>query len=111
MNNAKEESQATILILDNADIDCELLRVGFKGDYYIQQAENSVKALQMMCVGTIVAVLFDPAAPQYKDFLQQLRSDNQLPQVPIFALVADDDEQLRALDMGVIGIIKKPVKP
>lgn len=113
MDKTDGDPQAAILILDNTDIDCKLLCAGFKGDYYIKQAGNSIEALQMMCDGTIAAVLCDLDAPQYRDFLQQLRSDNQLPQVPVFALVAEDDDegQLRALDMGVIGILTKPVKP
>lgn len=113
MNIADRITQCTLLICCNATADRSILRAALEDEYHIEEAENSGEALQIMGSNVISVVLCDVYIPGYNEILDKTRGDKGLPLFPVFAVVnqSDADGQVKALKMGVEGIITNPIKP
>lgn len=104
-----------ILIVDDACSNRVLLRRIFRDIYEIEEAENGVKALEIMRMLEIDTVLLDISMPELDGFgvLEAMRNDPVLSDIPVIVITANDGEEnyIRALDLGAVDIIGNPFNP
>ena len=106
--------QATVLIVDDQEINRKLLRKILSDDYNIMEAEDGEKALEVFeeNKNKINLVLLDVMMPKLDGWsvLRQIRQESK---VPIIMLTARGEEQdeLFGFELGVDEYISKPFSP
>ncbi len=101
-----------VLVVDDYEINRDVLGRILQDDYEVFFAENGKQALEAMRerVDSLSIVLLDLIMPVMNGFavLEFVRSDEQLRGIPIIALTAEKDTELRALRLGAADFIAKP---
>lgn len=110
------QDQNTILIVDDIEMNREILDCIFNKKYNTEQFDNGLDAFLYTKKNEekIVAVLLDITMPVMDGygFLEHIRENNLLKDVPIFIITAEDkDQQLSAFEYQVMDIIEKPFNP
>ena len=110
-------NQETILIADNSEIYCAILRGLFEGEYNLLEAENGEQALMMMrqyreSITVVLLDLFMPEKDGY-EVLQEMRQENLIFHEPVIVITAEDsmDNRVKVLELGAMDIIAKPFEP
>lgn len=112
----RHRKQKTILVVDDSRINRAILARMFVSRYRVLEAENGVKALQLLREDTSISVVvLDLMMPEMDGFevLRQMQQDEQLALIPVIVVTVADDEnsQIRALNYGAQDVIGKPVNP
>ncbi len=105
--------KATILIVDDMEINRVLLANGFGDDYNIMEAENGEQAVKILDSGEkISAVLLDMMMPVMSgiDVLQHMNKNNSIKRIPVFIITAAEGEDIlmAAYELGAVDVISKP---
>ncbi|MEG2082177.1 MAG: response regulator, partial [Oscillospiraceae bacterium] len=104
----------SILIVDDSDITRDMIAHSLKKDYLILQAENGLEALGVLAQRHIDLVLTDIMMPQLDGFglIQRMKADEQLKEIPVVVVTAVDEveSELRALSLGAIDVLAKPLQ-
>lgn len=107
----------TILHIDDDPILRELMSAVFDADGKIkyQCAENGSQALSLLETSTPDLILLDLSMPKVDggEFLQKIRAIDGLNQTPIIIMTQFSNISLQGpyKELGVIGILHKPVDP
>ncbi|MDO4567188.1 MAG: response regulator, partial [Oscillospiraceae bacterium] len=117
MSEIKGESpnRQTILIVDDAEVNRELLRNIFSESYTVLEAENGSEALGIMQSASVDLVLLDIIMPLLDGYatLEKMHEDPVLSSIPVIVITSLDDEESlnHSLDQGAQDVIIKPFKP
>jgi len=114
LENAKED-RATILIVDDLEINRLILEDMLYEDYNIEQASNGIEALEKLANETLPSlVLLDIMMPGMDGFevLERMRSNEITRKIPVIFITASDPSETEAkgLSGGAIDYIVKPVR-
>ena len=109
-----KEEKATILIVDDMEINRMILEDMLCEDYNIEQAENGIEALAKLLDGTCSPslVLLDIMMPEMDGFevLEKMRGDELTRKIPVIFITAADptENEAKGLSGGAIDYISKP---
>ena len=106
----------TILIIDDAPANIQLLADTLKGDYAIKIATTGARGLELAAVEPQPdLILLDVVMPEMDGFevCKQLKDQEKTTHIPIIFVTGknmDEDEEL-GLEMGAVDYITKPLRP
>ena len=112
-----EQSKATILIVDDAPENIDILRGLLKEDYKIKIAINGEKALKIARTADPKPdlILLDVMMPEMDGYevCRQLKSDITTAAIPVIFVTAkgETDDETRGFDLGAVDYITKPISP
>lgn len=107
------KTKPTILLVDDAKFNLELMVNLLDNTFEIMPANNGVEALDIMRANAdrIDAVLLDMIMPGLNgcDVLEQINKDPALSDIPVIVLTSDDDPytKLRAFDLGAMDFVQR----
>ncbi|MGN0598024.1 MAG: EAL domain-containing protein [Ruminiclostridium sp.] len=107
-------SFSRIMIIDDAEINRDVLKMMFIDDYSVIEADNGRDALEKLkeLKGQVDAILLDIVMPVMdgSEFLGVLRSYPELEAIPVIIITADSSEEQRKsiIAMGANDVIYKP---
>lgn len=113
-NSASEKLKQQILIVDDSEINCEILKEILKEDYRILEAANGEECLeQLERSGTgISLVLLDIVMPEMDGFevLAAMNQNHWIEDIPVIMISSEDSDSYirRAYEMGVSDYISRP---
>ena len=112
-----DQTKATILIVDDAPENIDILRGLLKDDYKIKIAINGEKALKIARTTTPRPdlILLDVMMPEMDGYevCRQLKSDVLTASIPIIFVTAkgETDDETLGFDLGAVDYITKPISP
>lgn len=113
--NAPDEAPIRILIVDAAPVSNALLQQVLARDYLVLQAKNSQEALDILHAGNVNMVLSDIFMPEISglELLKTIKADENLRSIPVMMITADGDveNEVEALRLGAVDIVRKPIIP
>lgn len=103
----------TLLIVDDAEINLELLTEIFKDSYNILTANNGEAALGIMKENPdIDVVLLDIVMPKMNGYqvLETMKKDEKLRFLPVIIITSSDDSEteVKAIELGAVDFISRP---
>ncbi len=107
----------TVLIVDDAEINRELLKDIFEGQYHVLEAEDGEVAIEILeqRSGVISAVFLDLIMPRKNglDVLAYMREQGLITYIPVIMITgeATTESDLKAYEFGAADIIYKPFEP
>jgi len=110
----ENENKATILIVDDVEINRLILEDMLCEDYNIEQAENGIEALTKLLNGSCkpALVLLDIMMPEMDglEVLQTMRANEETKVIPVILITAADPDEYEAkgLSGGAVDYIIKP---
>lgn len=105
-----------LLIVDDVEMNRELLGDMFENKYDIFEAEDGIKALELLAENEdeIACILLDIVMPNMDGMqvLKNLKDRNLLARIPVLMISADNssESELECLNMGAFDFISKPFK-
>lgn len=104
--------RATLLIVEDLDMNRRLLRQILSGDYIVAEAKNGAEAFEVLAQnGDISAILLDIVMPVMDGFtfLEKLK-DTRFASLPVIAVTGekDADTEHKALKLGAWDFVSKP---
>ena len=108
-------SNAKIMLVDDEPINTDVLQTYLEGEGYSNfvTTSESVKAIEIMRSEKPDVILLDLMMPEVSgfDILGEMRKDNLLLHIPVVILTSSDDAEtkLKALQMGAMDFLAKPV--
>ncbi len=111
-----EESKATILIVDDAPENIDILRGLLKDEYKIKVAINGAKALKIaQSTPDLDLILLDVMMPDMDGYevCRQLKSQISTVSIPVIFVTAkgETDDETLGFDLGAVDYITKPISP
>lgn len=111
-----EQSKATILIVDDAPENIDILRGLLKDSYKIKVAINGKKALQVVQKNpNIDLILLDVMMPEMDGYevCRQLKNQMATASIPVIFVTAkgETDDEALGFDLGAVDYITKPISP
>lgn len=107
-----ENGKRRILIVDDEEINRELLRLVLQDDYETLMAKDGASALQIVREqhDTLSLILLDLIMPGIHglDLIRILKNDQDMKDVPIIVLTADQEAEVASLQLGAADFIPKP---
>lgn len=106
-----------MLVVDDVEINREILKVIFKNQYEILEAENGEEALAMIegCQGSIDIILLDLMMEGLSgfDILEERKKIDFFRKIPVVVITSSGymEDQIKAFDMGANEYIAKPFVP
>lgn len=106
-----------LLIVDDAQINRDILAALFQKDFNILQAENGVKALEVLRQyrNKVSVVLLDILMPRMDGIqtLKAMHADPTLASIPVIVSSGADESEyrLKAMEQGALDYITKPIDP
>lgn len=106
-----------LLIVDDVELNRELLKELFRGQYELLEAENGEEAEQCLAQNreSVSAILLDIIMPVKDGFdvLNFMRENDMMKEIPVILITGDSsaEVQKKGYDMGVSDIISKPFDP
>ena len=109
-------ARCEILVIDDDDVDVEFVRRAFRReqpDSIIQEAKDGTEGLERLRAAGVekTIVFLDLNMPKCDgfEFLQMVRSDDELRRAVVFVLTTSDNEidKAKAYDHGIAGYIVK----
>ena len=111
-SSMEEEIRRTVLVADDEPINRELLGVVLSPTYEVLYANDGQEALNVIRTeaGRISLVLLDLNMPVISGFqlLDIMRNDGTLRTVPVIVVTADQESEVKSLDLGAVDFIPKP---
>lgn len=110
----KENRAKTLLIIDDAEYNIELLTDVFSGSYNIMSARSGKAGLDIMQnnIGKIDVVLLDIVMPEMDGYqvLLEMNMNEDLKYIPVIVITANDDPESehQAFDYGAFDYITRP---
>jgi putative two-component system response regulator len=110
------ESRATILIVDDVEINRTILAEVFKDDYNILEADNGLDAIEMINGNYgISAVLLDLIMPGINglEVLKEMNKSGTIENIPVFLITAAESTKalMEGYQLGAVDVISKPFMP
>ncbi|MCL1858252.1 MAG: response regulator [Oscillospiraceae bacterium] len=106
------DAKATILIVDDDEINRMILDDMLYEDYNIEQAENGIEALKKLsdeaCKPSLV--LLDIIMPEMNglEVLQRMRSNETTKKIPVILITVEKEYEAKGLSEGAVDYIFKP---
>jgi CheY-like chemotaxis protein len=104
---------ATILVVDDDESICELLRLHLSSaGYEVHVARDAIAAGYLVLRQIPDLIITDVSMPHMDgfEFVAALKSDKSLPYIPVVFLTSLEDGDHRGKDLGAVGYITKPVR-
>ena len=107
----------TVLIVDDAEVNREILKLIFEDKYRTLEAADGVEGLALLrqYENQVCMILLDVVMPKMDglEFLEHFSKLELQNQIPVFLITADGSDQVtrRAYEMGVMDVIQKPIVP
>lgn len=104
---------AKILVVDDDDSLCELLRMHLaSAGYEVSTAPDAISAGYQVLKNPPDLILSDINMPHMDgfEFIAALKADNSLPKIPVIFLTSHDEGDERGRALGAVGYITKPVR-
>lgn len=114
---AAEQTERTMLVVDDQEVNRGLLKCIFEERYRILEAENGADAFEVLNreSGKVDIILLDLAMPVMDgmEFLKRKQQDAVLAGIPVIIITADDTtgHQIQMLQLGAEDYIVKPFVP
>lgn len=109
------QHKRSILVVDDVQLNREILKDVFADHYEVVDAPDGRVALEILREKDIAAVLLDIVMPEMDGYevLKVIRGDPALSEIPVIVLTAIDDEenQIKALELGATDVVSKPFNP
>lgn len=109
------KERATILIVDDNRIDRAVIECSLTDQYELLMAQDGAEALKIMRTGGVSVALLDLSMPVMDGFcvLEAMRQEQALADIPVIVITASEDpkELDKALQLGAIDLISKPIIP
>ena len=109
------ENKQVILAIDDDPVILSIVLSTLKDDYSVRPFTGGRAALKFLAGQPADLILLDFQMPEINGFevLAQLQEDPRLQEIPVVFLTgnSDGDAEVRALEMGAVDYIHKPVKP
>jgi putative two-component system response regulator len=105
----------TVLIVDDAEINVELLAAMLDNDYNVITAANGREALEML--GDLQRlpriILLDIVMPEMdgREMFELMKTNERLKKIPVIFITAANDSESELLAAGAVDFIKKPFLP
>lgn len=115
--NMNSKKEMTMLIVDDNRINREILSLLFKADYHVFSVEDGREALQVLeeQKSNIDIVLLDLVMPEMDGFeiLKKRQELDYFKEIPVIVITAcsDQEDQIRAFELGASDYINKPFVP
>ena len=110
--NDGESVKRFVLIVEDELINREILGNMLRDDYHVLYAVNGLEALDTLREneGMVSVVLLDLMMPEMNGFevIEAMRADEVMRHVPIIVLTAEEDAEVRTLNLGASDFIRKP---
>jgi len=111
-----EQSKATILIVDDAPENIDILRGLLKDEYKIKVAINGAKALKIaQTTPHLDLILLDVMMPEMDGYevCRQLKNQISTATIPVIFVTAkgETDDETLGFDLGAVDYITKPISP
>ena len=107
----------TVLIVDDAEVNREILKLIFEDKYRTLEAADGAEGLALLrqYENQVCMILLDVVMPKMDglEFLEHFSKLELQNQIPVFLITADGSDQVtrRAYEMGVMDVIQKPIVP
>ncbi|MDX1376947.1 MAG: response regulator [Burkholderiales bacterium] len=104
---------ATVLIVDDDEsIRALVSRQLAAAGYEVKVAEDAIEAGHMVLRAAPDLIVLDVSMPYMSgfEFAAALNADTTLPFIPIVFLTSHEDREERALALGAVGYLNKPVE-
>lgn len=118
--NILEDTQVVkrkLLVVDDSELSREVVKMIFKDEYDVIEAENGQIGLERLQEQSedVVAIILDVMMPVMdgKEFLKHKNAVAEIAEIPVIIVSADTDEknQVNLLELGVNDYITKPFIP
>jgi CheY-like chemotaxis protein len=109
-----DKKEKCILVIDDSNTNVVLLHAVLtnKG-YQIETALSAKEAFNSINKNMPDLILLDLLMPRMNgfDFLKELKAGSQISDIPVIVVSAltDDENIQKALDLGAVGFVKKPI--
>ncbi|MBN2886351.1 MAG: PleD family two-component system response regulator [Chromatiaceae bacterium] len=106
--------RASILIVDDAPANIQVLANALKADYRIRVANSGVRAIEVARATQPDLILLDVMMPELDGYevCRRLKDDPGTSHIPVIFVTARNETQdeMRGLDLGAVDYITKPIK-
>jgi len=109
------EKVPTVLVVDDAEVNVEVLNEILKDDYNVLKAYNGKQALKLL--GDVnplpKIILLDIVMPEMtgREMFELMKTDDELKRIPVIFITAESDSESELLSAGAVDFINKPFKP
>jgi putative two-component system response regulator len=104
--------EATVLVVDDVDMNVMILDEILHEDYRILTANNGKEALDVLRKTNVLPkiILLDLQMPEMtgRELFDILKKDNTLKRIPVIFITAENDSETELLEAGAVDYIKKP---
>ena len=111
-NFHSENGKRRVLIIDDETVNREILNILLKDTYETLQAGDGETALQVIRQhqDVLSLILLDLLMPGMNglDVLRILKNDQELKDIPVIVLTADQEAEVTSLQLGATDFIPKP---
>lgn len=104
---------ATILVVDDDESICELLRLHLSSaGYDVHVARDAIAAGYLVLRQIPDLIITDVSMPHMDgfEFIAALKADKGLPYIPVIFLTSMEEGDHRGKELGAVGYITKPVR-
>jgi len=111
----EEQSRKTILIVDDAPENLDLLSGILKPTYRVKVAKSGEHALKVIAKSAPDLILLDVMMPEMDGYevCRQLKSDDSTKDIPVIFVTAMEQEsdETKGFELGAAGYLTKPISP
>ena len=101
-----------VLIVDDELINREMLGTALSSSYDLVFASNGYEALEQIRIhkNDLALIMLDLLMPQLNgiEVLKTMKNDDELRDIPVIVMTADQDAEMECLNLGVMDFIPKP---
>ncbi|MDR2516662.1 MAG: response regulator [Spirochaetaceae bacterium] len=110
-----DKSRATVLVVDDVDMNVMILEEILQDEYQIVTAFNGVEALKMLREAGVLPkiILLDVMMPEMtgRELFDILKANDTLRRIPVIFITAENDSESELLAAGAVDFINKPFLP
>jgi len=108
-------SDATVLVVDDIDMNVMILEEILKDDYHVATANNGKQALDILYREKVLPkiILLDVQMPEMdgREMFELLKNDDNFKRIPVIFITAENDSESELLAAGAVDFINKPFTP
>lgn len=101
-----------VLIVDDELINREMLGTALSSSYDLVFASDGYEALEQIRIhkDDLALIMLDLLMPQLNgiEVLKNMKNDDEIRDIPVIVMTADQDAELECLNLGVIDFVPKP---